>query len=455
MANVVRHDRYIKSDVGNNNNKFWYITEYDDGSVHCQWGRVGTTGQQKTFPFPSQTAAANYYDKKCKAKEKPKKKKEKGKETAEIAYRKLAIVDGEGGAKVVSKSLAKAELKTVATEQIKVACKYSQALLEKLVKENVHNILSNTTMTYNADKGLFSTPCGIVSQENLDEARKLLAQLGGGVDKKRYDNKKFQRTVGDYLMLIPQKVGRKLDPRVLFPDVDAIRRQNDILDSLEASLQSMLAGSSTDKTKKKVQHGAIFNTQLEVYDDKRGLKRIEKKYRSTLQLRHACAHLDVARVFHVNISGMAEKFEKDGKKVGGVMELWHGTKVSNLLSIMSKGLIIPPSNAAYCTGRMFGNGVYFSDQSTKSLNYSHGYWGGGQRDHNCYMFLCDVAMGKYYTPKNYGYGRGTPPKGHDSTYAKAGVSGVHNNEMIVYRTSQCNLIYLVEFAPAKARASRR
>ena len=445
MANVVRHGRYIKSDVGNNNNKFWYITEYDDCTVYCQWGRVGTTGQEKTFSFDHQTRATKYYDQKCKAKEKPKKKKEKGKETAEIAYRKLDVVDAEGSASAAPKSLAKAELKTVATQQIKVACKYTQALLDKLVKENVHNILSNTTMTYDVNRGLFSTPCGIVSQGSLDEARKLLALIGGGVDKDRYDNKKFQGTIGDYLMLIPQKVGRKLDPRVLFPDIDAVRRQNDLLDSLQASLYSVLEGSAKDTTKKKVDHGAIFNAQLEVYDDKRGLKRIEKKYRSTLQLRHACAHLDIARVFAVNIAGMVDKFEKDGKKIGNITELWHGTKVSNLLSIMSKGLIIPPSNAAFCTGRMFGNGVYFSDQSTKSLNYSYGYWGGGQRDNNCYMFLCDVAMGNTHTPKNYGYGRGTPPKGYDSTFAKAGVSGVHNNE---------NIVHLVEFAPAKVRARR-
>ncbi len=451
MSNVIRHDRYIKSDVGNNNNKFWYITEYDDQTVLCQWGRVGATGQQKTFNFNSQMQAAGYYDKKCKAKEKPKKKKEKGKETAEIAYRKLDVVGAGGSAKAIPKSLVKMELKSVATEQIKVACKYTQALLDKLVTENVHNILSSTTMTYDADNGLFSTPCGIVSQETLDEARKLLALLGGGVEKDRYDNKKFQQTIGDYLMLVPQKVGRKLDPRVLFPDLDAIRRQNDVLDSLQASLHSMLAGSTKDKTQKKAEHGTVFNVQLGVYDDKRGLKRIEKKYRSTLQLRHACAHLDVTRVYSVNIAGMAEKFERDGKKVGNVMELWHGTKVNNLLSIMSKGLIIPPSNAAYCTGRMFGNGVYFSDQSTKSLNYSYGYWGGGQRDNNCYMFLCDVAMGKPYVPN--GYGR-TAPKGYDSTFAKAGASGVHNNEMIVYRTGQCNLIYLVEFSPAKVRARR-
>ena len=47
------------------------------------------------------------------------------------------------------------------------------------------------------------------------------------------------------------------------------------------------------------------------------------------------------------------------------------------MSAMSR---VPPANASHCTGRMFGNGVYFSDQSTKALNYAYGYWGGGDRD---------------------------------------------------------------------------
>ena len=91
---------------------------------------------------------------------------------------------------------------------------------------------------------------------------------------------------------------------------------------------------------------------------------------------------------------------------------------------------------------MFGPGAYFSDQSTKSLNYAYGYWG-GSADNNCFMFLADVAMGKAYTPSSWG--SGFPKRGYDSTFAKAGKSGVRNNEMIVYKTNQANLKYLIEF----------
>ena len=115
-------------------------------------------------------------------------------------------------------------------------------------------------------------------------------------------------------------------------------------------------------------------------------------------------------------------------------------KKHNIISIMKNGLVIPPKNASYTTGAMFGVGLYFSDQSTKSLNYSYGYWD-GTRDSNCYMFLADVLMGKAYIPSR---ASGYKPDGYDSIFAKAHKSGVMNNEMIVM-PCQAKLKYLIEF----------
>jgi predicted DNA-binding WGR domain protein len=50
MANLVREEKYIKSDVNNNNNKWWTVQLYDNGDVKTLWGRVGDAGQSKLFP---------------------------------------------------------------------------------------------------------------------------------------------------------------------------------------------------------------------------------------------------------------------------------------------------------------------------------------------------------------------------------------------------------------------
>ena len=152
--------------------------------------------------------------------------------------------------------------------------------------------------------------------------------------------------------------------------------------------------------------------------------------------------MKVNKVYDVDINVMHKRFTDKGSVVGNVQELWHGTQASNLLSILKTGFIIPPSNASHCTGRMFGNGIYFSNQSTKSLNYAYGYWS-NRRQSRCFMFLCEVAMGRSYVPKSSF--RNDIPKDYDSCWAKPSHSGVRNHEMIVYKAYQVNPTFLIEF----------
>ena len=50
------------------------------------------------------------------------------------------------------------------------------------------------------------------------------------------------------------------------------------------------------------------------------------------------------------------------------MLLWHGSRLTNFVGILSQGLRIAPPEAPV-TGYMFGKGVYFADMSSKSANY--------------------------------------------------------------------------------------
>ena len=147
---------------------------------------------------------------------------------------------------------------------------------------------------------------------------------------------------------------------------------------------------------------------------------------------------------------MKDRFDSRGAKMSNIWQLWHGTKASNLLSILKGGLIIPSASASHCTGRMYGDGIYFSDISTKALNYATNFWGSGGNTDRTFMFLADVAMGNFHIAQS-SWDR-YPKSGSDSTWAKGkdkgGVnSGVINDEMIVYNLNQCNLKYLVEFVP--------
>ena len=445
---ILRTAKYLKSDLCKNNNKFWDIYEHDDCTVITKWGRVGDVGQSKPKDFPSQDAAATFFDKKCK-------EKERSGRNGEIAYRPANIV-GDGGAPVKqdSKVVANTRLKDIATKQIKTNNPIVTKLITYLTKVNAHNITEATggQITYNDTTGLFSTPLGIVGQENIDSANDLLIEIGDIVSKGNYGEKLKNRT-NDYLMLIPQDIGRRrLEIKTFWGSLGDVQKQKSIVDSLQASLTSASQTPQTPQTpqtkaKKDIKPEAkVFDVQLDLVEDDKIIKGIRCKYKQTNQSRHACSHLDVKTVYTVEIATMKNMFDKCS--VGNVMSLYHGSRVENLLSILKGGLIMPSSSSSNVTGKMFSGypgkeGLYFSDQSSKSLNYAYGYWS-GKRDNNCFMFLADVKMGKYHVPA--GPSSSLPKKGCDSTFAKAHKSGVYNNEMIVYSVEQVNLTHLIEYA---------
>jgi poly [ADP-ribose] polymerase 2/3/4 len=424
-SNITREAQYIYSDVIGNHNKHWAIRELSNAACHVQWGRVGASGQEQTKQFLSQAAASDFFDTKCREKEL------KG-------YEKLKVITGNGTTVVTAPKQTIAE---IAAKQIEANSPATIALIKRLAEANIHNILSATTLTYDTSRGTFSTPLGVVTQDAIDGARDLLSQMTSFVQCKDFNNHSYIKLINRYLRLVPQKVGARLDSQSLYPDIKALQKQQDILDSLEASFNTIVARNlllDYDHLPK------LFEAKLQLITDPAVITKIGSLYRATRQTMHACYRLDVKQVYQIEITSMKNAFENNGSKVGNIMELWHGTKVGNLLSILKSGIIIPPANANFVTGRLFGSGIYASDQSTKSLNYSYGSWS-NTIETNCFMLLCDVAMGKYYVPNSSG--ESLPKRGYDSTFAKANHSGVRNNEMVIYNPNQINPKYLVEFTP--------
>jgi len=436
MATLVKEAKYIKSDYKNNNNKFWYINIYDDCSVVTEYGRVGKNPQTSTKNFGSMYQAEDFFTKKCQ-------EKERSGRNGEIAYRPLNVVSSGGTVNGSTTVTVKEDLATIAERQIDHD-PHTIALIRYLAKVNVHNIVSNTKITYNADSGLFSTPCGIVTASTINDARKLLIQIGSNIESGKTSFDGYGELINDYLMMIPQDIGMKrFDPATLYKGQGDIQKQNDILDSLEASLNSVLSGSvkKTDKPKDNGPEPVLFKTRLVKVIDPKVINAITSKYKSSRLRMHTCYHLNPSNVYEVEIRDMANNFERIKSKINNVKELWHGSSASNLLSIMKNGLIIPPRNSSYCTGRLFGDGVYASETSTKAAGYSYGFWG-GQKQNRFFVFLLNMAMGKTYSPRNT-YGP-FPKQGYDSTYVAPNTCGVKNDEYIVYNVSQVNLKYLVE-----------
>lgn len=424
-------EMYVKTAIDANNNKFWKVELDSTFAVHVVNGRIGTAGLvQPPKPFPNHAKADQYIQRKIR-------------EKLRDDYVKFESLTSAAKSPA---SLGRMALEMAASEQIRT--QHPQVvsdLVKRLVQANVHAILDNTELKYDEHTGVFQTPLGIVTQDSIRKARDLLMKIGKHVAGEDFDSDEIKALLAKYLMLIPQKVGRKLVVKQVIPDAEAVAKQNGLLDDLEASIaqvaelrKQQVVGD--DAVAPSVPN--IFNCAIDVVEDPQILAEIERFYNATRQRMHASYDLGIKRVFAVTIDHMDAAYEGGGKSVGNVQRLWHGTRPGNVLSILKNGLVIPPESAGHSCGRAFGDGCYFSDQSTKSLNYALGLQH-RTRENQVFMFLADVAMGKSFIPRHSD--SMLHLAGHDSVFAKGGQSGVINNEMIIFKTDKSAIRFLVEF----------
>ena len=435
---IVEKHKLVCATGDTNHNKFWEVSLYDSDDVHVDFGRIGVTSSKGVH----RSVGKSFMEKKMNEKKRGKVNKKTGQREP---YSEIDVIDSDLGADVSStKNIDKSKLKDIAKKQIKHSSPETGRLIEWLTDVNRHNITDATggKMTWNVDKGLFQTPLGIVTPSSISEARNLLVNIADEVAKRDWSKRVFKQNVERFMTIIPQNVGMRWTFESVFPDVQSVQKQNAILDALDASYVSATAVPMTGK-KKEVEAPKVFETKLEIVGNKRVTDRLDKKFRSSINRNHHDAsRMKLVQAWAVNITNMSKAFDNYGSKLSNIMELYHGSLGSNVLSILKAGLKISPPSSAHITGKMFGPGAYFSDISSKSLNYATSFWG-GQDSGRYFMFLVDVAMGNYYIPRSSTYS--LPPAGYDSYFAQPGKSGILNNEMIVFKENQINLKYLLEF----------
>jgi len=417
MSTIKKTVKLIFCEADANSNKVWTGILYDNNDVETRWGRVGNNLQTKMFPGKGEAY--------LRKKEQEKKKK---------GYTELHTVEEEVGSRNVSVAVNQGHVNQIAKRDIITKNPQLDALIDRLIKSNIHTITTSTSITYSNTTGLFSTPLGVVTRDAIDKARLILADI------KRYynDERRLKRYVSDYLRLVPHDIGMKFRIRDIFPNNDqAIKDEMNILDSLESSYDA-LQNQNTQQVDS-TPHKRVFEVELDII--KPGSphwNRIVKKYASTNKSMHGYQSRKIINIYEVDIASMTKGFDN---KVGNNIEVFHGTSEANLLSIFKSGLRTAPPSSAYIAGKMFGNGIYGTETASKSLGYTFGRWG-GSTSQSGWMFICDFAMGRAYYPPSYGLR--SLPNGCDSCWALPSKTGLHNDELIVYKNSQARIKYLLE-----------
>ncbi|KAJ3348914.1 Poly [ADP-ribose] polymerase 2 [Entophlyctis luteolus] len=271
---------------------------------------------------------------------------------------------------------------------------------------------------------------------------------------------------GDFYTVIPHNFGRNV-PQV----INSVQLLNQKLKMVEAlgdiqittTLLKQKVDSETNPIDSKFNS---LNIGMKPVDKKSDtFKLVETYTANTHGQTHNHYKLKVEDVFELE---KEDSYEKKGTKLHNKKLLWHGSRITNFVGILSQGLRIAPPEAPV-TGYMFGKGVYFADMVSKSANYCFTT----RSNPTGLLLLCEVALGDenalvnsdYHADESmkangkhstWGMGRTVPnpkefvtlPNGVVVPCGKAVTSKdsltLQYNEFICYDLSQIRLKYLVK-----------
>ncbi|XP_035211532.1 poly [ADP-ribose] polymerase 1-like [Stegodyphus dumicola] len=269
-----------------------------------------------------------------------------------------------------------------------------------------------------------------------------------------------------FYTLIPHDFGLKKPP--LLDNEDLIKSKIEMLESLlEIEFAyNLLKGDGAESTKDPVdEHYDKLKTDIETLTrDSEEYKHIETYLHNTHAKTHDQYTLELDEVFTIKRRGESERYKKF-KGLHNKKLLWHGSRLTNYVGILSQGLRIAPPEAPV-TGYMFGKGIYFADMVSKSANYCYTT----KKNPTGLLLLCEVALGNMYEKTHAEFVEKLPVDKHSTKglgmtipdpkekafigdvevpFGKPVKSNIPNsallyNEYIVYNANQVNIKYLLK-----------
>ncbi|RNF04362.1 putative poly(ADP-ribose) polymerase, partial [Trypanosoma conorhini] len=442
--------------VSANRNKYFILQllQDDSGSMYylfTRWGRVGYDGQNKTEEFYDDAAARQAFYTKFASKtgnswsNRANFSKVAGRyELMDIDYGAQEEEEEEEEKRRRSKGPVQSALPTELQDLMKLIGSKSQ--MTQVMRE----------LEINMER----LPLGKISQAQIKRAYQVLKLIEREMKKAR---PKLAELSSQFYTLIPHAVGVRRPP--VINSEELLRQKMDMLETLgklEIAVSLLGAKGSEDLHPNDKLYRSLNCELTPLPRDDPDFRRIEEYARNT----HGPSHnfrVEVTRVFKICRQGEEERYEAF-KKLGNRQMLWHGSRVTNFIGILSQGLRIAPPEAP-CTGYMFGKGIYLADVCTKSASYCH-----AAADTNVgLMLLCEAALGKQSsltaaaymekpmpgTDATKGVGSYFPdpagaevvdgvlwPKGRVKQEAIA--SSLIYPEHIIYNVAQCKMSYLVQ-----------
>ena len=394
-----------------NNNKFYDMTENDDGSIDVVYGRVDVTSTSKHYECGQRKWDALMNS-----------KLKKGYEDVTA----LKAIDTAAPTASGFTCISNSTIKSFVDE------------LQRFANKSIQN---NYTVTSEA-----------VTQIQVDRAQEIIDAIVPLI-KSRTGSKAINEKLLDLYKVIPRRMKHVNDHLIPFTYIDNDSKV-EFIEKLTSSEQATLdvmkgqvavntasKGTTTVKPRTILEAMGIAITKVTAAD----VTEIKKQLGGM-----ASQYSKAFRVINKKTQASFDKFVSLAKSKKTRL-FWHGSRNENWWSILDTGLMLRPSNVV-TTGKMFGYGLYFADRAKKSVGYTSlrgSYWASGSSNKG-FMALYDVHLGNPLKIKHHQSWcyelteRKLKSRGdYDSLFAEGGAD-LRNNEFIVYHQSQCTIKYIVE-----------
>lgn len=294
-----------------------------------------------------------------------------------------------------------------------------------LMKRYTDNLVSNT----------YSVTAVNVSQAQVDEAQAALNLL---VKADKKDEQYINKLLTELYMIIPRKMRHVKDH--LLPNINldkTLEQEQDNLDAM-ASQVAQITPKKAKATKKKTQNllDVLGITMKTGQPNPEISYLLDQIFNGTSKKLHG--------IFECNKPSEdtnIKEWMKD-KKNKTTKILIHGTRCSSVIPILEQSLKIRPSGNFQFSGKVYGDGNYFSEVVQKSLNYTG-------IDNDKILLVYEVHTGNPFVYDGWYRGNSfslnlneLQKRGFDSTYVKAG-NGLLNSEIIAYSEKQNRIKYII------------
>jgi poly [ADP-ribose] polymerase len=456
-----------QTDLKTNKNKFYIMQVLKEGTQYYTYVRYGRIGEVGKISYNADTNPDNciaYFIKQFRDKTKNDwNKRDNFKQFPEKYYLcdKQTPVDT-----VVSSDVTSLGSSTIIQKPL-----FTSSLNPKIIEfmELIGNIsmLQTTLRSLNVD--IKKMPLGAIAPEQLNKAESVLKNIQSRLQLGGITGDELMNMSSEYYTYIPLSSGRVTRPPVIntVAMVDTYRQNIDELRNLKIAY-SAIQEDSTPKEHPADHLYKGLDTEIEVLDETDPMRQAIMDY---VKNTHGTTHLGTGRIQVIEIYRI--KRNNDNKRLdltGNRHLLWHGTRLSNYISILKNGLVLRPeliASGVSITGKMFGYGIYGANSFSKSYNYCNPV-----PDEDTCLLLGEFSLGKvleltqedYYLNKEtlktrggfnstWGQGMWTPSstmeigtvKVPNGKLTRASVNGASLNydEFIVYDEKQIKLKYIV------------